>query len=90
MVRCECCYHSELIDGTLYCHNKEEDVLFQDECESYVNFKEVISLHFNIICNCKEELAEELGRELALFLQESWFNGEDVLEVEFKDYDIIN
>lgn len=31
-----------------------------------------------------------LGEELALWLQESWFNGEDVLEVEFEDYDVVN
>ena len=30
MIRCECCYYSEMIDGTLYCHHKEEDVLCGD------------------------------------------------------------
>jgi len=47
-------------------------------------------LHFFILCYVHDENAEELGKELALWLQESWFNGEDVLEVEFEDYDIIN
>ena len=26
-----------MIDGTLYCHHKEEDVLFSDYCDSFVN-----------------------------------------------------
>ena len=36
-LKCECCYYSEMIDGTLYCHHKEEDVLFDDCCDSFVN-----------------------------------------------------
>lgn len=43
-----------------------------------------------VACYVHDENAKELGEELALFLQESWFNGEDVLEVEFEDYDIVN
>ena len=30
---------------------------------------------------------DELGKELAIFLRESVFNGEDVLEVKYKGYD---
>ena len=26
-----------MIDGTLYCHHKEEDVCFDDCCDSFVN-----------------------------------------------------
>ena len=37
-----------------------------------------------------KKLANDLGKDLATFLEESWFNGEDVLEVEFKDYSVIN
>lgn len=39
MTRCENCYYSELIDGTLYCHFQEEDVLFNQTCESFVNYE---------------------------------------------------
>lgn len=46
-------------------------------------------LHFNIICYVHDECAEELGKNLAVFLQESWFNGEDVLEVEYIDYEVL-
>ena len=90
MSKCESCYYSELIDGTLYCHNKQDDVLFSDNCDFYIDFKDVVSLHFDIVCNCREEVADELGNDLALFLQESWFNGEDFLEVKFRSYDVVN
>ena len=36
-LKCECCYYSELIDGTLYRHYQEEDVLFDYYCNSFVN-----------------------------------------------------
>lgn len=50
----------------------------------------LVSLHFDVIVYCQDELAEDLCKDLALFLQESWFNGEDVLEVKCKGYDLIN
>jgi len=40
----------------------------------------------------KEEyinFASDLGYDLAKWLRESWFNGEDVLDVEFKDYKVL-
>lgn len=50
----------------------------------------LVKLKFIVKCYVHDENAKDLGEDLALFLQESWFNGEDVLEVEFEDYDIIN
>ena len=50
----------------------------------------LVAMHFIVKCYVHDENAKELGEELALFLQESWFNGQDVLEVEFEDYDIVN
>ena len=50
----------------------------------------LVSMKFKVKCYVHDENAKELGKELALFLQESWFNGEDVLEVEFEDYNIVN
>lgn len=49
----------------------------------------VCKLHFAITCHVHDENADELGKELAVFLQESWFNGEDVLEVEYKGHDVV-
>lgn len=46
-------------------------------------------LKFEVTCHVHEELADDLGKELAIFLQESWFNGEEVLEVEYKGHDVI-
>ena len=50
----------------------------------------LVRLHFDVVCYVHEELADDLGKDLATFLEESWFNGEDVFEVEFKDYSVIN
>ena len=50
----------------------------------------LVAMHFIVKCYVHDENAKELGKELALWLQESWFNGEDVLEIEFDDYDVIN
>lgn len=44
---------------------------------------DLIALKFSIMCECPEEEAQDLGEDLAAFLQESFFNGEDVLTVEF-------
>lgn len=90
MEKCECCYHSEFIDGTLYCNHKNEDVFFSDCCDYFKDASNLVAMHFTIKCYVHDEDAKELGEELALWLQESWFNGEDVLEVEFDDYEIVN
>lgn len=49
----------------------------------------LIKLNFDITVECHDELAKDLGEDLALWLKESWFNGEDVLDVEFIDYKVI-
>ena len=49
----------------------------------------VCKLHFTIACYVHDENADELGKDLAKFLEESWFNGEDVLEVEYLDHDVV-
>lgn len=46
-------------------------------------------LHFTITCYVHDECADELGKDLAKWLLESWFNGEDVIDVEYVDYDVI-
>ena len=47
-------------------------------------------LTFDITCRIDDSYADELGEELSVWLLESWFNGEDVLDVEFKGYEVIN
>ncbi len=49
----------------------------------------ICKLSFEITCNVHDENAEDLGKDLAVWLRESWFNGEDVLDVEFIDYKVI-
>ena len=49
----------------------------------------MICLNFGIICDVDYEDAEDLCRDLSLFLQESWFNGEDVLEVKCKGVEVL-
>lgn len=49
----------------------------------------LLKLNFNITVECQEESAKDLGRDLAVFLRESWFNGEDVLNVEFVSYEVL-
>ena len=46
-------------------------------------------LNFKVTCHVHDECAEDLGKDLARFLKESWFNGEDVLDVEFIDYEVV-
>ena len=48
----------------------------------------ICKLTFEVTCQVDDK-CDDLGKELAAFLQESMFNGEDVLEVEFKDCDYI-
>lgn len=47
------------------------------------NMTNIVKLNFEVICECDGN-PDELGRDLAAWLQESWFNGEDVLEVNYK------
>ena len=47
---------------------------------------DLVKLHFTVLC-CSDGNTKELGENLAVWLQESWFNGEEVLEVEFIDYE---
>lgn len=49
----------------------------------------VCKLNFDVTVEVHDECAEDLGKDLATFLKESWFNGEDVLDVEFVDYKVI-
>lgn len=43
-----------------------------------------ISLHFKVKINIDEVTeVDDLGKELSTFLAECFFNGEDVLEVEY-------
>ena len=49
----------------------------------------LIKLNFDITVECHEESANDLGEDLARWLRESWFNGEDVIDVEFIDYKVI-
>ena len=49
----------------------------------------IVKLNFDVTVECHEECANDLGRDLARWLEESWFNGEDVLDVEFIDYKVI-
>ena len=49
----------------------------------------LVKLNFDITVECHDELSSDLGKDLAVWLKESWFNGEDVLDVEFIDYKVI-
>lgn len=49
----------------------------------------ICKLKFEVTCHVHDECADDLGNDLAKFLEESWFNGEDVLEVEYKGHDVI-
>lgn len=49
----------------------------------------ICKLTFEITCHVHDECADDLGKEMAIFLQESWFNGEDILEVEYKSHKTI-
>lgn len=43
-----------------------------------------VDLCFKVMINLEEiDGVDDLGKELAIFLAESFFNGEDVLEVEY-------
>ena len=49
----------------------------------------VCKLHFDVSIHVHSECADDLGEDLAKWLFESWFNGDDVLEVEYKGHDVI-
>ena len=49
----------------------------------------LVKLQFDVTVECHDELASDLGYDLAKWLRESWFNGEDVLDVEFVDYKVL-
>ena len=45
-------------------------------------------LKFSVLCEC--DSPDEVGKELAIFLQESWFNGDEVLEVDYNGYEVVS
>lgn len=45
-------------------------------------------LKFVVGCHVHSECADDLGEDLAKFLEESWFNGEDMVYVEYKGHDV--
>ena len=47
-----------------------------------------IALKFDVIIEYEKEHADELGKELAVFLEESFFNGEDVLNVKYVGHEL--
>ncbi len=49
----------------------------------------LVKLNFDVTCHVHDECARDLGEDLARWLRESWFNGEDVIDVEFIDYKVI-
>lgn len=46
-----------------------------------------ITLKFELNVKCEKEYADELGEDLAIFLMESFFNGEDYLQVNYTGHD---
>ena len=50
---------------------------------------DLVKLNFSVTCEVDKDYAEDLGKDLAKWLRESWFNGEDVIDVEFIDYKVI-
>jgi len=50
--------------------------------------RRMVDLTFEVTVCCEEEEAKDLGGDLAVFLQESFFNGEDVFVVEFKGHKV--
>ena len=53
-----------------------------------VNMTNICDLYFKVTVHVHDELADELGEDLAVFLEESWFNGEDVIEVKYLDHKV--
>ena len=48
----------------------------------------VCNLHFDVEVHVHDECADDLGKDLARFLEESWFNGEDVISVKYKGHEV--
>ena len=49
----------------------------------------LVNLKFDVTVEVHDECAEDLGKDLAKWLRESWFNGEDIIDVEFRDYEVV-
>ena len=49
----------------------------------------VCELSFVVTCHVHDECADELGEDLAAWLLESWFNGEDMINVEYKGHKVV-
>ena len=46
------------------------------------------TLHFGVTVECDSNSADDLGKDLAVFLEE-FLNGEDVVEVEYNGHGVI-
>lgn len=51
---------------------------------------ETCNLKFKMSCKLESEYADEIGKDLAVFLRESFFNGEDVLDVKYCGHEVIS
>jgi hypothetical protein len=49
----------------------------------------IVKLVFELTVECKYEYADELGRDIAHDLLNSWDNGEDYLDWEFKESKLV-
>ena len=49
-----------------------------------------VKLTFNIIFNTDANDLDNMGGELAIFLQETFHNGENTLSVEYVESEVIN
>lgn len=47
-MKCEICYFSENIDGTLFCNYLEEDVQMDDNCGNFINIYRLKDVFENI------------------------------------------
>lgn len=52
-----------------------------------VNMK--VALHFDMVVEVDEQYADELGRDIAHDILCEMWNGEDVLEIEYKGHDVV-
>ena len=50
--------------------------------------EEICDLKFKITCKVNKKYADNLGKDLATFLEESWFNGEDTIKVSYEGFDL--
>ena len=49
----------------------------------------LVKLKFEMVCECHHELADDLGKDIAHDLLNEMYNGEDVLEWKYVDYEVI-